>query len=137
MEALLKGISVYFTTAQDLVNELKKGHEEGQLNKRMRRYTKPKLLLIDEMGYLSIDRTGATLFFQLISRRYEKGSIILTSNKSFVDWGEVLGDQVIATAILDRLLHHSITINIRGESYRLKGKNKARPNTTNEDGSLN
>ena len=137
MEALLKGISVYFTTAQDLVNELKKGLEEGRLQKRMRRYIQPKLLLIDEMGYLSMDKTGSTLFFQLISRRYEKGSIILTSNKSFVDWGDVLGDQVIAAAILDRLLHHSITINIKGESYRLKGKNKARPVLQNDKASLN
>lgn len=85
----------------------------------------PQLLIIDEIGYIPIDRQGANLFFQLISRRYEKGSILLTSNQSLGAWGDVFGDPVIATAILDRLLHHSITINIKGESYRLREKRKA------------
>jgi DNA replication protein DnaC len=80
---------------------------------------------IDEIGYLPIDRAGANLFFQLISRRYERGPMILTSNQSFGSWGEVFGDRVIATAILDRLLHHAITVSIRGQSYRLKEKLKA------------
>jgi DNA replication protein DnaC len=83
------------------------------------------LLIIDEIGYLPIDRQGANLFFQLVSRRYERGSIIITSNQSLGAWGEVFGDAVIASAILDRLLHHSITINIKGESFRLKEKLKA------------
>ncbi len=91
----------------------------------MKLYTIPRVLIIDEIGYLPIDRTGANLFFQLISRRYEKGPMILTSNQSFGAWGEVFGDRVLATVILDRVLHHAITINIRGHSYRLKEKLKA------------
>ena len=82
-------------------------------------------MIIDEIGYLPIDRLGANLFFQLISRRYERGPMILTSNQSFGAWGEVFGDRIIATAILDRLLHHAVTLNIRGNSYRLKEKLKA------------
>jgi len=85
----------------------------------------PEALIVDEIGYLPIDRLGANLFFQLISRRYERGPMILTSNQSFGSWGEVFGDRVIATAILDRLLHHAVTLNIRGNSYRLKEKLKA------------
>jgi DNA replication protein DnaC len=85
----------------------------------------PKLLIIDEIGYIPIDWHGAHLFFQLISRRYERGAIILTSNQSFGQWAEVFGDPIIATAILDRLLHHSHVINIKGDSYRLKEKQKA------------
>ena len=84
-----------------------------------------ELLIIDEIGYIPIDRHGANLFFQLVSRRYERGAIILTSNQSLGAWGDVFGDPVIATAVLDRLLHHSITVNIRGESYRLREKLKA------------
>jgi DNA replication protein DnaC len=91
----------------------------------MRVYLAPKVLLIDEMGYLPLDELGATIFFQLVSARYERGSIILTSNKSYGDWGSIFGDPIIATAILDRLLHHSTTINIRGESYRLKDRRRA------------
>jgi len=83
------------------------------------------VLIIDEMGYLPLDDLGATIFFQLISARYERGSIILTSNKSYGEWGSIFGDPIIATAILDRLLHHSTTVNIRGESYRLKERRKA------------
>jgi DNA replication protein DnaC len=86
---------------------------------------KPKLLILDEMGYLTLDSFAATCLFQLVSERYEKGSIILTSNKSYGDWGAIFADNVIASAILDRLLHHSTTINIKGESYRLKDKKKA------------
>ena len=77
------------------------------------------------MGYLPLDDLGATIFFQLVSARYERGSIILTSNKSYGDWGTIFGDPIIATAILDRLLHHSTTVNIRGESYRLKDRRRA------------
>ena len=85
----------------------------------------PRLLILDELGYLPIDRLGANLVFQLISRRYERGPVILTSNQSFANWGDIFGDRVIATAILDRLLHHGITVSIRGDSYRLKEKIKA------------
>lgn len=91
----------------------------------MRVYLAPKVLVIDEVSYLPLDDLGATILFQLVSARYERGSIILTSNKSYGEWGSIFGDSIIATAILDRLLHHSTTINIRGESYRLKDRRKA------------
>ena len=125
MEALARGHGVYFTTAQALAEDLRKAYEEHRLERRMRIYLAPKVLIVDEVGYLPLDPAGATSFFQLVSARYEKGSIILTSNKGFGEWGEVFGDQVLATAILDRLLHHSHVINIRGESYRLREKRRA------------
>ena len=87
--------------------------------------TYPKLLILDELGYLPLSHPEASLFFRLIVRRYERGSLIVTSNKSFLDWGEVFNDKVLATAILDRLLHHATTLNIKGESYRLKEKRRA------------
>ena len=114
-----------FATAAALITALTKTVAEGRLDERLKIYTVPRLLIIDEIGYLPIDRAGANLFFQLISRRYERGPMILTSNQSFGSWGDVFGDRVIATAILDRVLHHAITINIRGNSYRLKDKLKA------------
>ena len=113
------------TTAATLIDKLSKAHGEGRLEEKLKLYTAPRLLIVDEIGYLPIDRLGANLFFQLISRRYERGPMILTSNQSFGAWGEVFGDRVIATAILDRLLHHAVTMNIRGNSYRLKDKLKA------------
>jgi DNA replication protein DnaC len=108
-----------------LLATLGKALSENRLEDRLKVLAQPQLLIIDEIGYIPIDRQGANLFFQLISRRYEKGSILLTSNQSLGAWGDVFGDPVIATAILDRLLHHSITINIKGESYRLREKRKA------------
>ena len=119
------GQAAYFMTAHDLVDDLGRAYREGRLERRMRVYLAPKVLIIDEMGYLPLDEMGATIFFQLVSARYERGSIILTSNKSYGDWGGIFGDPIIATAILDRLLHHSTTINIRGESYRLKDRRRA------------
>lgn len=117
---------VYFTTAADLTARLVKAHADGRLEERIRVFLNCSLLIIDEMGYLPLDQHASSLFFQVICRRYEKGSIILTSNKSYGQWGEIFaGDSVIASAILDRLLHHSTTINIKGESYRLKEKKKA------------
>ena len=91
----------------------------------MRVYLAPKVLIVDEFGIWPYDRDAATAFFSLVSARYERGSTILTSNKGFAEWGELLGDTVIATEILDRLLHHSHVLNIRGESYRLKDKRQA------------
>jgi DNA replication protein DnaC len=123
--AIQAGFGAYFMTAHDLVEDLGRAYREGRLDRRMRVYLAPKVLIIDEMGYLPLDELGATIFFQLVSARYERGSIILTSNKSYGDWGSIFGDPIIATAILDRLLHHSITINIRGESYRLKDRRRA------------
>lgn len=122
---------VRFQTSQDRV-VLDVGHRYflGPLPTAVRLFARlrlhdPHLLIIDEIGYIPIDRQGANLFFQLVSRRYERGAIILTSNQSLGDWGEVFGYPVIATAILDRLLQHSITVNIKGESYRLREKLKA------------
>jgi DNA replication protein DnaC len=115
-------------TAHELVNDLERAYRAGRLNRRMRIYLAPKVLVIDEMGYLPylpLDDLGARIFFQLVSARYQRGSIILTSNKSYGDWGTIFGDPIIATAILDRLLHHSTTVNIRGESYRLKDRRRA------------
>jgi DNA replication protein DnaC len=123
--AIQAGQAAYFMTAHDLVTDLGRAYREGRLDRRLRIYLAPKVLIIDEMGYLPLDDLGATIFFQLVSARYERGSIILTSNKSYGEWGSVFGDPIIATAILDRLLHHSTTVNIRGESYRLKERRKA------------
>ena len=123
--AIREGYSVLFVTAPALVAGLAKAHAEGRLDERLGFFAKPKLLIVDELGYLPFEPNAAHLFFQLVSRRYERGATILTSNQSLGAWGEVFGDPVIATAILDRLLHHSITVNIRGESYRLREKLKA------------
>jgi DNA replication protein DnaC len=117
--------AAYFITAHDLVADMSRAYREGRLDRRMRVYMAPKVLVIDEMGYLPLDDMGATIFFQLVSARYERGSIVLTSNKSYGEWGAIFGDPIIATAILDRLLHHSTTVNIRGDSYRLKERRKA------------
>lgn len=125
LKAIEAGYRVLFTTAAHLIAVLTKAHAEGRLDEKLKVFTTPRLLIIDEIGYLPIDRLGANLFFQLISRRYERGPMILTSNQSFGAWGEVFGDRIIATAILDRLLHHAVTLNIRGNSYRLKEKLKA------------
>src|SRR5215470_8864754 len=125
LKAIEHGYRVLFTTAAVLIAALTKALAEGRLDDKLKVYTMPRLLIVDEIGYLPIDRQGANLFFQLISRRYERGPMILTSNQSFGSWGEVFGDRVIATAILDRILHHAITLNIRGNSYRLKDKLKA------------
>ena len=116
---------VYFLTMVDLIEMLHRDAKEDRLGHRLRTLCKPKLLILDEMGYFPLDRMAAQFLFQLVSRRYRRGSIILTSNKSFGEWGDVFSDHVLATAILDRLLHFSTTINIRGHSYRLREKRKA------------
>ncbi len=123
--AIREGYSVLFTTAPALVAGLAKAHAEGRLEERLSFYAKPKLLIIDELGYLPFDPNAAHLFFQLVSRRYERGSLLLTSNRSVGEWGTVFGDPVVATAILDRLLHHSQVVTIRGDSYRLREKRRA------------
>lgn len=117
IKACHHGFSVYFTTMHALIEKLK------MQQKRSRSYLKAKLVVVDEIGYLPIDQKEAHLFFQFVSYRYEKNSTIFTSNKSFTEWQEFLGDTVIATAILDRLLHHAKIINIKGPSYRLKNLN--------------
>ena len=125
MAAISQRQSVYFLTMVDLLEMLHRDVKEDRLGHRLRTLCKPKLLILDEMGYFPLDRMTAQFMFQLVSRRYQKGSIILTSNKSFGEWGDIFTDQVLATAILDRLLHHSATVNIRGHSYRLRQKRKA------------
>lgn len=125
LKAVAQGYGVYFITIHELMDALARDHSENRTADRMKVLCRPKLLIIDEMGYLPLDRMGASFFFQLVSRRYERGSIIITSNKSYGEWGSILSDSIIASAILDRLLHHSTTINIRGESYRLREKKKA------------
>ncbi len=123
LEAIGKGYTAYFVTMQHLIDYLSEGTEP--LASRMRTLLRPKVLVIDEVGYLPLERQAANWFFELVSRRYEKGSIVLTSNKSYGDWGSLFPDMALASAILDRLLHHSTTINIRGDSYRLKDKRRA------------
>jgi DNA replication protein DnaC len=125
LKACALGYRTQFVTAAALTASLVRAHTENRLEEKLKLLVQPKLLIIDEIGYLPIERLGANLFFQLVSRRYERGSILLTSNQSLAGWGQVFGDQVIATAILDRLLHHSTIVNIKGESYRLKEKRKA------------
>lgn len=125
LEAVKQNYSVYFTTLEELLQRLTKARAQDQLESKFRNLTKPRVLIIDEVGYLPLDNWEARMIFQLVSQRYEKGSIILTSNKSYGDWGQIFPDQVMASAILDRLLHHSSTVNIKGESYRLKEKRRA------------
>lgn len=122
-EAIAKGSSAYFITLQQLIDYLAEGTEPAAA--RMRVLLRPKLLIIDEVGYLPLDQQAANWLFELVSRRYERGSIILTSNTSYGDWGRIFPEIAIASAILDRLLHHSTTITIRGESYRLREKRRA------------
>ncbi len=122
LEAISKGYKTYFISAHDLIIQLRKADTEGKLEKKLRSFVKPSLLIIDEMGYMKLGSGDAHFLFQVIARRYEQGSIILTSNKSFGEWGDIIGDSVIATAMLDRLLHHSRIFNLKGESYRLKEK---------------
>ena len=119
------GYSVLFCQATSLVAGLAKAHAEGRLDDRLLQLAKPKLLIIDELGYLPFEPNAAHLFFQLVSRRYERGATMITSNRAVGEWGTVFGDPVVATAILDRLLHYSHVITIRGDSYRLKEKRRA------------
>jgi DNA replication protein DnaC len=126
LEATKRRLSVKFSTAAKLVASLAEARTAGTFTRRLAGFVRPSLLIIDEVGFLPLDASEASLLFEVVCRRYEKGSIVLTSNKSYGEWGEVFsGDVVIATAILDRLLHHSTTISIKGESYRLKDKKKA------------
>ncbi len=125
LHAIEQGHGVYFVRAHALMEDLQRAQAEHRLDRRLRVYLAPKVLIIDEFGVWPCDRLAATALFTLISARYERGSVILTSNKGFAEWGDVLGDVVVATAILDRLLHHSHVLNIRGESYRLREKRRA------------
>ena len=112
--------STYYINCHQLIEQLKKAHFENRLPDKLKVLAKYRMLIIDEIGYLPMDIQGANLFFQLIARRYEKTSTVFTSNKTFSQWNEVFADVTIASAILDRVLHHCTVINIKGESYRLK-----------------
>jgi len=114
------GRRVYFTTLADLLHSLEDAQTGGRLQPRIRTLVFPSLMIIDEIGYLPITRNGAMLFFQLMSRRYEHASTVLTSNKGFEEWGEVFGDELMAAALIDRLVHHCHIVNIRGNSFRLR-----------------
>jgi DNA replication protein DnaC len=120
VEAVKAGRSVYFATLADLVGSLAKAEREGTLRERLRFLCRPQLLIVDEIGYLPVIAGGGNLFFQLVNARYERGAMILTSNRGFAEWGEVFGDTVVATALLDRLLHHAVVVHIEGASYRLR-----------------
>jgi DNA replication protein DnaC len=125
IKAVEAGYSVLFLTLEELIGRLVRAAKESRLDRSLQQLTYPKVLIIDEIGYLPLSSFEASLFFRLVVRRYERASMVITSNKSFLDWGEVFSDPVLATAILDRLLHYSTTLNIKGESYRLKEKRRA------------
>jgi DNA replication protein DnaC len=125
VKAVEAGYSVLFLTLETLMTRLLRAKAENRLERALAQLVYPKVLILDEIGYLPLSREEASLFFRLVVRRYERASLIVTSNKSFLDWGEVFNDPVLATAILDRLLHHATTLNIKGESYRLKEKRRA------------
>jgi DNA replication protein DnaC len=118
--AVKAGRSVYRCTLAELIEALARAEREGRLVEKIRFYSRASLLIIDEIGYLPIGNGGANLFFQLVNARYEKGAMILTSNRGFAEWGDLFGDPVVATALLDRLLHHAVVVQIEGASYRLR-----------------
>jgi DNA replication protein DnaC len=120
VEAVKAGRSVYFCTLADLLGQLARAEREGRLHERIRFFARAALLIVDEIGYLPVVPGGGNLFFQLVAARYERGAMILTSNRGFAEWGDVFGDPVVATALLDRLLHHAIVVQIEGSSYRLR-----------------
>jgi DNA replication protein DnaC len=119
--ACLNGVTVLFTTAIDVINKLSAAQESGNFQRELKKYLKPSLLVLDELGYLPIDKHGADLLFQVISNRYEQGSMIISTNRAFKDWPEIFNnDATLTSAILDRVLHHAETVVIEGKSYRMK-----------------
>ena len=124
IEAIKVGHAVYFANASALVEKLKSASRKDKLDEKLRNLAKFKLIIVDEIGYLPFDTEGAHCLFQLVSKRYEKSSMMFTSNKSYGEWGQIFQDQVIAAAVLDRILHHCTTVNIKGNSYRLKDRRK-------------
>jgi DNA replication protein DnaC len=122
-QACLEGHSVLFSSAIDVINTLSAAKSAGRLKQDLKKYTKPALLILDELGYLPIDKAGADLLFQVISLRYEQGAIIITSNRAYKEWPKIFNnDSTLTSAILDRLLHHAETVIIEGKSFRMKGK---------------
>jgi DNA replication protein DnaC len=138
VEAVKAGKSVYFGNLAEIIASLEKAEREGSLQSRIKFLTRNALMIIDEIGYLPLTKVGANLFFQLVNARYERGAMILTSNRAFKEWGEIFGDNVIAAALLDRLLHHAVVIKIEGNSYRLRAhqdlmpENLLRPHNTDQ-----
>jgi DNA replication protein DnaC len=123
--ACMRGLSVLFTTAVDIINTLTAAHSAGSLKREMNRYLKPRVLIIDELGYLPIDKHGADLLFQIISQRYERGPIVISSNRAYKSWPEIFNnDSTLTSALLDRLLHHAETILIEGKSFRTNEQNE-------------
>src|SRR5262247_3680690 len=121
--ACLQGYSVLFASAIDIINTLAAAKSAGRLKAELKKYSKPALLILDELGYLPFDKTGADLLFQVISLRYEQGAIVITSNRAFKEWPKIFNnDSTLTSAILDRLLHHAETVIIEGKSFRMKGK---------------
>ena len=119
--ACLQGYAVLFASAIDVINTLAAAKSAGRLKAELKKYTKPALLILDELGYLPIDKTGADLLFQVISLRYEQGALIITSNRAFKEWPTIFNhDSTLTSAVLDRLLHHAETIIIEGKSFRMK-----------------
>lgn len=120
VEAVKAGHSVHFSTLADLITSLTRAEREHTLRERVRYLSRHRLLIVDEIGYLPVGSSGGNLFFQLVNACYERNAMILTSNRGFGEWGEIFGDAVVATALLDRLLHHAVVIQIEGSSYRLR-----------------
>lgn len=120
LKACERGYRVAFATAQEWVSKLEAAQDRNQLEQELRRLERYQLLVVDEVGYLPLERQAANLLFALVSRRYERGSIIVTSNRGFEQWGEILGDAMVAAALIDRLVHHATMITLKGKSYRLR-----------------
>ncbi|MFW5397894.1 MAG: IstB-like ATP binding protein [Candidatus Accumulibacter regalis] len=124
--ACLRGYPVLFTTAVDIINSLSAAQAQGGLKRELRKYLQPRLLVVDELGYLPIDKHGADLLFQVISERYERGALVITTNKAYKHWAEIFNhDSTLTSALLDRLLHHAETVIIEGKSYRMKDQIEA------------
>ncbi len=136
VEAVRAGRSVNFSSLADIIDSLARADREGRLRERIRYLCRAQLLIIDEIGYLTLGATAGNLFFQLVNARYERGAMILTSNRGFAEWGQVFGDPVIATALLDRLLHHAVVVHIEGSSYRMRQHADLLPPTQRPNASL-
>ncbi len=120
LRACQHGYRVAFATAQQWVSRLEEAQERNTLDQELKRLERYQLLIVDEVGYLPLERQAANLLFALVSRRYERGSIVITSNRGFEAWGEILGDAMVAAALIDRLVHHATMVTLKGKSYRLR-----------------
>lgn len=118
--ACIRGVRTLFTTAADMINRLQAASADHSLERALLIYTRPSLLVLDEVGYLPFSKEAGNLFFQVVAKRYERGSVVLTANRAFKDWAEIFADPIVAAAILERLVHHATILNLRGKSYRLK-----------------